>query len=286
MDTEEIAESNPTSLRLRRTGKSFFRRFWWIFTAIALVLIGFGGYNYWRLVYNVAFHGDELQKAETALKSGITINDNKNDFVMLGSNKEELNAEDNPSPYRLEEVDIKDLRVGADKDYFYYKVGFYKASTKNPPVVNGDTVESVGTVMDVFDTSGKTTAVIHGGFGWWPVLNVPVVDTFYSTGPTGIVWPESARFTTENRDSKVYGGPGKDYILARFPMKSLGLKYGDTMIFDIGMEVSSAEFTHAAVDILQGSGKTPGLITWKIGSSSYTIDNEEHNTSENKFIKY
>jgi len=248
-----------------------------ILLILLFILIIVGIYNYWRLVYNIQFHGDELNQAQSSISNGFIIEDAKDDFAMLGSNKEELNAEDNPSPYRMDMIDFKSMQISSDENYLYYKISFYDTISKKPPVIDGDTLNSMGTVIDIFDASGKPLAVLHADCGWQPIVHIPAINTYYSTGPTGIEWPESARYKYENRDSKISGGVNTDYLLAAFPLKGLGLKVGDKISTDLSMEVKSAKFTHAAVDVLAGSGKTPGMITWQIGSKEYSIDNNVGN---------
>lgn len=242
-----------------------------ILLIILALIIALGIYQYWRLVYNIQLNGNKLTLANSALAKSITVSDPKDDFVIFGSNEEKISDEDNPSPYRLEEVDIKSMQISADNNNLYFKINFYATSTKKPPVVDGDKIDSVGIIIDVFDLQRKELAVLHADFGWLPVIGTSVTNTYYSTGPTGIVWPESARYTTENRDSKVTGGAGTDYLLAVFPLKGLELKSGDTINFDMSMEVGSQKFTHAAVDVLAGSGKTPARVKWQIGSQNYEI---------------
>lgn len=248
--------------------KKWIKRILLIILALIIIV---GIYQYWRLVYNIQLNGNKLNEANSALAEGITISDSKDDFVMLGSNKEELNAEDNPSPYRLEEVDIKSMQISADNNNLYFKINFYSASTKKPPVVDGDKIDSVGIIIDIFNSQNKELAVLHADFGWLPVIGTSVTNTYYSTGPTGIIWPESARYTTENRDSKVTGGTGTDYLLAAFPLRGLELKFGETINLDMSMEVGSQKFTHAAVDVLAGLGKTPARVKWQIGSQNYEV---------------
>lgn len=83
-----------------------WRWFKWVLIGILVIIIMMLVCNYWRLVYNVQFHGQELAQAEKTIAAGITIIDQENDFVIMEQNGEKPN-ENNPSPYRLPVVDIK-----------------------------------------------------------------------------------------------------------------------------------------------------------------------------------
>lgn len=257
-----------------------WRWFRWVLlgTVILIIIILAGLYFYY--FYWIKLHGQSLSDADKALASGITVLDSKDDFVMLGSNKEELNAEDNPSPYRLDMLDIKSVSLGADNQYLYFKETFYGVIPKKAPVINGDTIQDVGAKGNLRDKSGKEYGGIEVSFGWLPIIGFAADNTYYFYGPTGVEWPESARYTGQGNDSKVYGGVGTDYIMGRFPLARFGLKMGDTINIELPTESGSAKYSHAAVDVLQGKGKTPGLITWTLGTNAYTINNNTEETSQ------
>ncbi len=253
--------------------KSVFRRWYFWVGLVLLFPIFMAGYYWYLQIWKATFRGDELAQANTALANGIYIEDPRDDFIILESNDEKPNPE-MASPYRLPQLDVKSLQIGADDDYLYYKVTFYAKTDRAVLVVNGDKIHSFGVNFDITEESGRVLAVLHTNTGWWPIIGTSINGTFYSTEPTGIEWPENARFAKEkNNDSKMYGGAGTDFQLARFPLKTLGLSFGQKMVFDLEVEGGSGKYSHAAADPFLGTGKSAGMITWVIGSKEYEIDN-------------
>jgi hypothetical protein len=252
--------------------KSVFKRWWfWFLMVIAFILISLGVFLYCYYYLWMRMSPSQVKKAETALSKGFTISDGKDDFVIIGTNQEKLNAEDNPSPYRLDWFDIKSAQVGADEKYLYYKMTFYGKSPKWAQDVNGDTILGVGTKLNIVDDSEIDIAGPGADFGYLPIVGFPVLNTYYFYEPTGIEEPEEKRFAHQGSDSKVSGGAGTDYVMGAFPMDKLQLKLGDEINLILSMEVKSDIYTHAAVDVLLGSGKQPAMIKWKVGSSDYQI---------------
>jgi hypothetical protein len=219
----------------------------------------------------------EVEKAEFALAKGFSLSDPQKDFVIMGSDKEEVMSTDtnNQSPYVVDYLDIKETQFGADSDYLYYKVIFYGTIPKLPEAIDGDRLINIGNKIHVMNEQGLDQIVLHTDFGWEPVIKLPALNTSYDWCPTGIEWPEEARMSCHGRNSKVAGGGGTDYILGALPLKEVGLKYGDKIYVSVAEEAKSELYSHAAVDVLQGVGKMPGFITWQIGSNKYSIENSE-----------
>jgi len=257
--------------------------FKWVLLALGIILIGVGVTLYCYYYIWMKMNQDVVKNAENAIRNGVTISDSQNDFVIMGTNKEEVNSTDtnNPSPYRLNYLDIKSVSFGADEKYFYYKETFWATIPKRAQSIEDDHIQAIGAKAEFVDDQGKEYGGTVVGFGYVPVVNIPALDTQYFFGPTGIEWPESARYTGEGRDGKAYGGGGYDYIMGAFPLEKFGIKYGDKINIRFPMEVKSDKFSHAAVDVLQGNGKSPSLITWVVGSNQYMVDQIKQVEGEN-----
>jgi hypothetical protein len=214
---------------------------------------------------------DLEKRAEAALANGPTINDPQNDFLPKDLLGKEMDLEE---PYRFPYFDIKSLTVGMDKDYFYYKVTLWGKIPLWPDSVNGDYTVGVGPQLSLLNKKGETQATLAAEFGWMPKLHFFVMNSWYTTDPTGIVWPESARMKYQKFDSKVSGGAGTDYIMGAFPLDKLNFDIGDIAYFSFPVESKSEQHTHAAVDHLGGSGKLEAFISWKVGTKEYIINND------------
>lgn len=228
----------------------------------------------------------EISKAEAAFAKGIEVTDAQHDFVMMGTNKEEVQSTDtnNASPYDVPYLDIKSAQLGADEQNIYYKVSFYGQFPTRPGNVNGDNFMAIGDKIHIVDEKGEDQIVLHSDFGWQPVISLPSLNTSYDWCPTGIEWPESARMSCHADDAKIAGGNGTDYIMGAIPLKRIGLKTGQTIYIVIDEETKSVKYTHAAVDVLAGNGKSGGIIKWAIGSNKFEINNNprQENSTEKK----
>ncbi|MFA6082171.1 MAG: hypothetical protein WC773_02000 [Patescibacteria group bacterium] len=260
--------------------KPIWRYLRWVLLAFAILVVGVLIFLYCYYYIWMKMSTTMVTNAENALANGISINDERDDFVIMSSNKEELNAEDNPSPYRLDYFDIKSVSVGADDQYLYIKTTFFGTIPKTSQKVNGDNIVAIAAKAEITDDQGKEYLGMAADFGYVAIIGIPALNTYYSYGATGIEWPENARYTHQDRDSKVYGGGGTDYIMGAYPLNKMGLEMGQTINIRFPMEVRSHKFTHAAVDVLAGSGKSPGIVTWKLGSNQYTINNNTDNSAQ------
>jgi hypothetical protein len=258
--------------------KNVFNNMWkwfkWILLAIGILL--FLGAAVTLIVYKffVYLNPDEIVKAEKALSLGVTIQDDKDDFVIMGTNKEKANDFDkdvnNPSPYRLPFLDVKSVSVGADEKYLYYKITFFEKIPSKPTHIIDDKLRDFGCKLGLMNRQGKEYAILVTNVGFAPFFSM--MGSYYFTGPTGVVWPEEDRFTDQDSNSKVAGGGGKDYIIGAFPLNKLGQpKAGDNVYLSFSEEARSRKYSHAAVDNLLGEGKMPAFVSWKYGTSDYQI---------------
>lgn len=259
--------------------------FKWVLLAIAIflfcVLINFI-YHYFVAI---KFSPELRQRAENALARGIAITDIQNDFVLMGQKDPgDGGKPNNVNPYPLGFNDIKSLQVGADEEYLYYKVTFWGEFPRKVPIINGDTIESTGSKLEFMDEKGMDLQVMHLNSGWTPKIGFSAIDTQYAYGATGIVWPENARMTHEERDSFVDGGSGTNYLMGAFPLKKMGLQFGQQVTLACQVETESDKYDHAAVDVLRGLGKglkEPGYFIWKIGANEYQTDESFRNQGYN-----
>lgn len=258
----------------------------WILVAIGIIIVGvlIALYSYYFVWMKMG--AGETEKANAAFAKGISVNDAQHDFVMMGTNKEEVQSTDtnNVSPYDVPYLDIKSAQLGADAQNIYYKVTFYGKFPTRPEKINGDLISTIGDKIHIVDEKGEDQIVVHSDFGWEPVIPIPALNTSYDWCPTGIEWPESARMSCHADDSKVGGGSGTDYIMGSIPLNRVGLRAGQTIYVVIDEESKSAQYTHAAVDVLAGEGKGGGVIKWAIGASTYSINNSprQDNSTEKK----
>lgn len=256
--------------------------FRWVLLGILIIVLGIGGYLYYRYFIWIKTSPDLVQKANIALASGPTISDPQNDFLSKTLLGKEM---DLGEPYRFPYADIKSLNVGMDDQYFYYKVTFWGKIPKKPGNVNGDYSMAVGPRLFLMNEKGEIQTTMAAEFGWMPKFHIFSLNTWYLTDPTGVAWPEGARMKYEKFDSKVYGGIGTDYIMGAFPLDKLNFIIGPEAYIAFTMESNSDQHSHASVDHLGGSGKLEAFITWKVGTKEYNINNDFSYQEGNAWIR-
>lgn len=249
----------------------------WILLVIVFVIIGLAGCLYWRYFIWIKMSPALVNKANAALASGITITDPQNDFLSKELLGKEMELDE---PYRFPYLDIKSLTVGKDDEYFYYKVVLWGNIPAKPDAIDGSYITSVGPQLSLLNKKGETQTTLAAEFGWIPKIHRFVLNTWYATDPTGVVWPENARMKYQKRNSKVYGGRGTDYIMGAFPLNQLNFTLGDTVYFSFPMESGSDKYSHASVDHLGGKGKMEALVTWKVGTQEYRVGEFDGNEQE------
>lgn len=235
----------------------------------------------------------ELAAADKALALGISIDDPQNDYVKMPGGIRPDGRPDNTNPWPLPFTDLKKAQVGADQTYIYVKYQFYGIIPVKMVTVGDDFLSGSGVNFGVnkyYNNNLKKeqegalmqTAICYAT-RTKEQLRLDSTSEFYNPPKLGTSTFGEANAEVKNKDGedtygiatsegKVYGGAGYDYILAAFPLANLGLKYGDTIIFEISAESGSRVYHHQSVDALldYGHSKSGEYITWKIGSNTYT----------------
>lgn len=217
-----------------------------------------------------------LRSAQSSFNSGITIEDEQNDFVSLEGKEEATGEKNNPKAYEFPYLDVKSVSIGSDDTFLYFKVNYRGQIPAKAEKIGDDTIQGNNMKLHITDKVGKEQAILIVNYSWIP-FNLSAFETYYFYEPTGIEFPEDKRYVHQDRDSKIYGGPGTDYLMGAFPLKKLGLSKGQTIYMNLFGEAKSDKYVHASIDTLGGHGKMPGLITWVIGSNTYIIDNNFFN---------
>jgi hypothetical protein len=205
-----------------------------------------------------------VARAENMLSEhGVTITDPIGDWVWPG------NQEDNKNPYPVPWADLTSATFAVDADYLYVSLtvsGVYPRTEAELPWYGQDQVNKLNINIGLdTDNNPKTGSQPDDGSelmlgadmmmtptcGW-----MDVYDFWY--GPTGIDWPETARYAhIFNRDLVVaaWGGAGTDYRVIVYPVGSLDIHPGQTIGVIGWDECASVQYTdrHATFDVL-GAG--------------------------------
>lgn len=218
-----------------------------------------------------------LNQANTALDLGITIPDPENDEISIGEKESSEKGEkpNNPDPYREPYLDMKSIAVGIDDEYLYVKVTYYGIiPDRAPDLSDGDQLYANTTKMDIIDAHDQAQAILTMEYSYLPVIRLPGLNTYYATDPTGVEWPENARFASENRDSKIAGGHGTDFVMMAVPLSTLKIKQGDIINFIVGNETGSPKYDHASADVLgktlSEEEKEGSIYVWKTDTQNYS----------------
>jgi hypothetical protein len=219
---------------------------------------------------------EELKKAELSLATGIIINDGQNDFFQLtGELKpdEEDGRYDNFRPYPLPYTDVKNVSVGADNTYIYFKFLFYGNFPKEIPVYDNDTLEVIVTKVEELSSASSgiepyeiNTDLMYGRYdGKGKVTPItPQFDHYAFISTDG-------GMKDRNTNGLVGGGLGYDYIFVAYPLSILNVKLGDEVTFRTTSETASSKYHHEVIDSI-GSGpdsKFSMKIKYKLGSKTY-----------------
>ncbi|HOZ54086.1 MAG TPA: hypothetical protein PKY25_02010 [Bacilli bacterium] len=236
----------------------------------------------------------EIEKANNAFNNGIFIDDPEHDFVKMPEGLQGDGKPDNQNPEKLPYTDLKKVYIGADNKYVYVKYEFYGNFPKDIyEFGNNDFLYSIGVNLNLTqyynhnlnkeDKSALMQLTISYASKKKNQSKITEDSTFFDLPhvATSTFGEANSLVKDENGEDtygigtnagKTYGGVNTNYIMAEFPLSNLGLKHGDTIIFDIAAESSSRVYHHQSNDALldYGSSKTGEYITWIIGSNSYT----------------
>lgn len=244
-----------------------------IFLVILVIVAGllfWGSYMYYSRVAVTHMNGSLAKKAEAALAKGISISDPAQDFPLMGQKGEDVKEKpNNDNPYDLPFLDIKEVQAGIDDDYLYFKIVFFGKIPKNSPGLNGDKILADGIKVNIVNEKGEEQIDLSMSYDFI-LLGIKSLNCYYSTEPTGIEWPEDARFAKTNWDCKVL--IGDDYVLGALPIKNYPILKEKQIYFNAQHEAESKMYDHAAVDLLGGKGKMPAVIKWASGTKNFEVD--------------
>jgi len=237
---------------------------------------------------------EEVSKANEALALGISIDDLQNDYVKVKPGTIQPDGRpDNSSPWPTPFTDMKNTQIGADETYLYVKYTFYGIFPTEMYRNGEDFLAGVGVNLGLKkyfnhnlneqdESALYQTGITYAANSSKEALNGEYGSFFNppKLGTSTFGQANSAVKDKNNEDTygigtdagKTFGGAGYDYILVAFPLSNLGLLFGDTITFDIACESGSKVYHHQSIDPLLdfGSVKSGKLITYKIGSSTYT----------------
>ncbi len=249
-----------------QAGRSVLKRFWWA----GLVLLA--AFLLWVPPLDRSMDAGLADRAERSLGSGITVEDERNDFAQMGTGDKKEGKPNNPQAYNYSYLDIRSVSMSIDEEYLYSKIRFWGTIPERPPEIGGDRIAGNGVKVNLVDEKGADQVIFLVDYTYLPVLGTPAISTYYFNGPTGIPEPEDKRFSRQDFDSKVSGGPGTDYLLGALPLGKIGIAKGQVLYFAVAAEAESSRYDHAAVDALGGSGKMPAVIRWDTRTNKFGKD--------------
>lgn len=242
----------------------------WYKWILLIFIVALTGFTYSFFIYP-KMDEQMLRNAETAISAGITIQDQQNDIVSLRGKEDEPGKFNNPQSYTSPYLDVKSISVGVDDQYLYYKVQYWGQIPNKAERIGDDVIQGNMMKLNILNQQGQDQAILVTNYAWY-LFELTGYETYYFYEPTGIEEPEDKRFASKGKDSKIFGGPGTDYLIGAFPLNAFGLSQGQTIYMNFLGEAKSNKFDHASIDALRGKGKMAGFITWNVGSNQYQID--------------
>jgi hypothetical protein len=255
---------------------------------ITLEKQGYDAEDMWR-----PFSATELAAAAVALEAGVTIDDPESDWALISEGVQPDGRTDNDNPYPLPFTDVKSVTFGADYQYLYLKVEFYDVIPKD--VVYWDNEElneqdfitgmacnlalthffnrNIGQDDEGLMQLGLSYIVgnIHT-FLENPAFYIPpavCISNFATPSGAKDEYNEDI-YLVSNSNGRVAGGAGTNYLLGAFPLSEYGLRPGDTIEFNLSVEVGSLLFHHECVDVILDCGLKAGeTIRYQLGSNTY-----------------
>lgn len=225
-----------------------------------------------------SFSTKQLADANSALESGIKIDDPENDWLKIAKGTTQSDGkEDNPNPYPFGWTDLKSLNVGADENYLYIKFNLYDRFPSKSLSYNGDKMDGGSLKINYFTFTNS-----EGKKDWADIITSMSLRE-QGDGelmPSEIVSMISPKkndinnktiFTTYSKEGLLAGGASQDYFLIAVPLKQFNLKLGDKVTFDCSIEAGSEKFHHEAIDILfsREDSKFGDTIEYVLGTNTY-----------------
>lgn len=265
--------------------KSFFKRFWWIFVILVILIVPLTK-TIGRFIHNnpkrpqseinqIKFPTSDVSSSNqsslqsksnansnivipTALENGIIFNDATGDWVATGY------ATDNPSYYSVDYADLKSIVVANDDQNFYIKIlvnGKFPKAASDFTAINGDQIKATSFSFVIDKTNTSVSPDIEVDYGLTLEGNEVKPFATYSTGATGIKQPEEKRFTNKYTDVATIGGMGEDFAILIIPFEKTGLKKGENITFSSSIETKSNKYHHASFDTLGSKNeKFPAIM--------------------------
>ncbi|MFA5031194.1 MAG: hypothetical protein WC495_06440 [Patescibacteria group bacterium] len=297
--------------------KSFLRTFWWL--ALVFIIVVVIGVTIWSekvgtldkeknlngiINNNIPVEGTgdpnktgktlpfmeaQLTAAETALASGIKIEDPKDDFfIYTNFRTTDTYRGNNTSPYPMPFTDLKSVSVGADSKYLYLRFEYWGPLPNDHVSYNSDFIISHGGKLDEILFKNKNGQdqidAAHDGVGYYVEDNGkysqidPVINTMSYIGRNGKDASGEDTFLITSMNGMLAGGPGYDYTLSARPLSELGFGLGDEITFRGSTETGSIKHHHEAIEFLLGR-ETEGfmegsLIKYTLGENTYQVVKE------------
>jgi len=233
---------------------------------------------------------EQLKKANSILANGVSIDDPANDFAIPPVGVDADGKPDNQKPYSLGWNDLKKVTFGADNENFYIRYDFYGILPNSMVTTEGDDIRGIGgnVVLSKFTSTDGTT-----NEGMWQIgltyadskgedskdesagsnIITPSLHVTSIASPTSEIDKHGETIYSLGSDKgKVYGGVGKDFLMAAFPLANLHVLPNSDISFDISVETNSRIYHHSSIDPLLdfGSSKSGKTIQYKLGSNTYT----------------
>ena len=232
----------------------------------------------------------QIQAANDALAKGVSIDDGQNDWHQFPAGSIQGDGRpDNTSPYPLPYTDIKNVSFGADSNYIYFKFTLWGSLPTTLQSYNGDDVKffcnniAIGKYLDSSGNAqvgelqigttyiknldqDKTTEATTNYSATKPTISLTNMGNQNGRDKNG-----EATWVIQNGKGIVTGGPGKDYIMAGFPLDNFGLKLRDTIEFSVSYEDASRIYHHQSVDMLldKSNNKEGDTIQYVMGANTY-----------------
>jgi hypothetical protein len=190
----------------------------------------------------------------------VTIADAQGDWVWT------THQEDNPAPYPVPFADLAAATFAVDADYLYVRItayGTYPASEAELPWYGQDQISRLGINIGLDTDNNEHTgspgdkgAEVLLGAGMMTTPTCGWMDVYeFWYGPTGIEFPETARWEHSNNRKLIlaaWGGAGFTYRVMVYPAVLLGLRPGQTIAVCSWDECDSLLYPnkHATFDVL------------------------------------